>query len=65
MTLYRLVTGDRAAKHYAARAGSFGAEPVVAWTRRKGAATLFRKGEATKLARRMRRLRLAIKMEAA
>jgi hypothetical protein len=45
--------------------GTFGTEPVVAWSRRKGAAALFRRSEATRLARRMRRLRIRTTVEAA
>jgi hypothetical protein len=65
MTLYRLTTGRSPAKAYAVRNGAFGAEPLVAWTARKGAAALFRKNEATRLARRLRRLRISAKLEAA
>jgi hypothetical protein len=65
MRLYRLVTGRPTAKAYAVRNGTFGAEPIVAWSPRKGAAALFRRSEATKLARRMRRLRIQTRVEAA
>jgi hypothetical protein len=65
MRLYRLVTGRPPTKTYAVRAGLFGTEPIVAWSPRKGAAALFRRSEATRLARRMRRLRIGIKLEAA
>jgi hypothetical protein len=65
MALYRITTGRPPTKAYAVRAGTFGTEPVVAWPPRKGAAALFRRSEAAKLARRMRRQRIRTKMEAA
>jgi hypothetical protein len=65
MTLYRLVVDRPPDKAYAVRSGTFGTEPIIVWSPRKGAAALFRRSEATKLARRMRRLRVRIKLEAA
>jgi hypothetical protein len=65
VALFRITIGRPPAKAYAVRSGTFGTEPVVAWSPRKGAAALFRRSEATSLARRLRRLRIQTKLEAA
>ena len=65
MALFSLTTGRFPAKAYAVRNGTFGTEPVIVWSPRKGAAALFRRSEAAKLARRLRRLRIQARVEAA
>jgi hypothetical protein len=65
VALFRLTTGRPPIKAYAVRNGTFGTEPVVTWSPRKGAAALFRRNEAERLARRMRRLRIRTTVEAA
>lgn len=56
MSLYRLSTGRPPSKAYAVRTGTLGDEPVIAWVKRMEAAALFRKSDALKLARRMKRV---------
>ena len=65
MTLYRLATGSHPSKAYAVRTGTLGDEPIIAWVKQMNSAALFRKGDALKLARRMRKVKLATKLEAA
>jgi hypothetical protein len=65
MKLFHITTSGCGSKHYAARAGSLGTEPIITWVGRKGAATMFPKTIAMRLARRMRRLRMRTKIEAA
>lgn len=65
MALYRLVTALPPGKAYAVVTGSLGPEPIIAWTPRKGAAVLFPKSQALKLARRMRKVRVVAKLEIA
>jgi hypothetical protein len=64
MTLYHLTTGHYPSKAYAVRAGTHQDEPVIAWVQRKGAAALFKKSDALKLARRMRKV-VRVKLEVA
>ena len=65
MRLYRITTGRSPAKGYAVRNGTMGSETVIAWSTRKGAAALFRRSEATRLARRLRRVSIQTRVEAA
>jgi len=65
MSLYRLTTGRPPSKAYAVRNGTFQDEPVIAWVRGMSSAALFKKSDALKLARRMRKVRVVAKLEAA
>ena len=56
MSLYRLTTGRPPLKAYAARNGTLGDEPVIAWVKAMNSAALFSKSDALELARRMRRV---------
>ena len=63
--LYRLTTGRHPVKAYAVRNGMLRDEPVIAWVKSMHSAALFKKADALKLARRMRRVRVVAKLEAA
>lgn len=63
--LYRLTTGRHHLKAYAVRNGTLGDEPIIAWVRGMNSAALFKKSDALRLARRMRRVVRDVKLEAA
>lgn len=65
MSLYRLTTGRPPTKSYAIRTGSsVGDEPVIAWVRAMNSSTLFKRSDALKLAKRMKRV-VKVKLERA
>lgn len=64
--LYRLTTGRPPLKSYAIRTGSsVGDEPVIAWVKWMNSAALFKRSDALRLARRMKRVVRDVKLERA